>query len=271
MPRFSINVTMMLNEYAFLDRFAAAADLGFTAVDIQFPYEHPAKAVAERARAAGVEVVLINTPASNLGGGDPEAEEVGLAGLPGREEDFRAALERTLEYSLALGNKRVHVMAGRRPEVADPALCRTTLTRNLALAAEVLGADGITAMLEPINGRDVPGFLVQTTEAAAEVIEAAGGKPGAGPGSGPGNPALLFDLYHRQVMQGDLIPALERHLPAIAHIQFADTPGRHEPGSGEINYARVFQAIDDLGYDGWVGAEYLPQGTTAESLGWFRA
>ena len=276
MPRFSINVTMMLNEHAFLDRFAAAADLGFAAVDIQFPYDHPPEAVAERARAAGVEVVLINTPADvpgagDLGAGDPgagdqEAGETGLAGLPGREADFRAGLERTLEYSRALGNKRVHVLAGVRPEAADPALCRATLAGNLALAAEVLGHEGITAMLEPINGRDVPGFLVQTTEAAVEAIVAAGG----GTDRGPGNPALLFDLYHRQVMQGDLIPALERHLPMIAHIQFADTPGRHEPGSGEINYGRVFQAIDELGYDGWVGAEYRPQGTTAESLGWFR-
>jgi hydroxypyruvate isomerase len=253
MPRFSINVSFMLHEHAFLDRFAAAADLGFAAVDIQFPYDHPPEAVARRARAAGLEVVLINLPA-----GDRAAGELGIAALPGREAEFRAGIERARAYCRALGAGRVNVLAGRLPAGGDPAACRAVLTDNLRLAAEAFAREDITVMVEPANGRDNPGCLLQTTEAALEAIELAGA----------GNLRLQFDLYHRQVMQGDLIPALERHLPRIAHVQFADTPGRHEPGSGEINFPKVFAALDTLGYQGWVGAEYRPTGTTAESLGW---
>ena len=254
MPRFSINVSFMLHEHAFLDRFAAAADLGFAGVDIQFPYDHPPEAIAQRARAAGLEVVLINLPA-----GDVAAGELGIAALPGREAEFRAGIDRALDYCRALGAARVNVLAGRVPEDADPAACRAVLIDNLRLAAEAFAREDITVMVEPANGRDNPGFLIQTTEDALEAIDRAGA----------GNLRLQFDLYHRQVMQGDLIPALERHLPRIAHVQFADTPGRHEPGTGEINFAAVFAALDTLGYSGWVGAEYRPTGTTAESLAWF--
>lgn len=255
MPRFSINVSFMLEEFAFLDRFAAAADLGFAAVDIQFPYDHPPEAVAARARAAGLEVVLHNLPA-----GDRAAGDLGIAALPGREAEFRAGVEQALTYSQALGNKRVNILAGRLPPGLAPEACRPVLAANLRYAAEAFGREGITVMVEPANGRDVPGFLLQTTEAALSAMADAGGE----------NLALQFDLYHRQIMQGDLIPALERHLPQIAHIQIADTPGRHEPGTGEIAYERVFAALDRLGYAGWVGAEYKPSSaTTADSLAWF--
>ncbi len=254
MPRFSINVSFMLHEHVFLDRFAAAADLGFAGVDIQFPYDHPPETVAQRARAAGVEVVLINLPAGDLAAG-----ELGIAALPGREAEFRAGIDRALAYCRALGAARVNVLAGRVPEGTEPAACRAVLIDNLRLAAEAFAREDVTVMVEPANGRDNPGFLLQTTEDALEAIDRAGAE----------NLKLQFDLYHRQVMQGDLIPALERHLPRIAHVQFADTPGRHEPGTGEINFAAVFAALDALGYGGWVGAEYRPTGTTAGSLDWF--
>ena len=254
MPRFSINVSMMLTEHDFLDRFGAAAELGFRAVDIQFPYDHPPAAIAARARAAGVEVVLVNLPVGDLVDGGP-----GLACVPGCEPAFRAGLERALDYCRALDCRRVNVLAGRMAPGRTPAQCRDVLVDNLAFAADAFAAHGITVMVEPVNGRDLPGFLIQTTEAALDVIDRAGET----------NLKLQFDLYHRQIMQGDLIPALERHLARIAHVQFADTPGRHEPGTGEINFDRVFAALDELGYGGWVGAEYRPLTTTPASLAWF--
>lgn len=255
MPRFSINASFMLLEHPFLDRFAAAADLGFAAVDIQFPYDHPPEAVAARVEQAGVEVVLINAPA-----GDREAGEAGIAGLPGREGEFRAGIEQALTYCRALDCRRVNVLAGIAPPDMTPADCAETLAGNLRHAAERCAAEEVTVMAEAINGRDVPGFLLQTTEATLAAFARAGHD----------NLWLQFDLYHRQIMEGDLIPGLERHLPRIGHIQFADTPGRGEPGTGEIDLPFVFDAIDGLGYDGCVGAEYVPTTSTAESLKWFR-
>ncbi len=254
MPRFSINVSMMLTEHDFLDRFQAAADLGFAAVDIQFPYDHPPATVADRAAAAGVEVVAINLPVGDLTQGGP-----GLACVPGREPAFRAGIGRALDYCRALDCRRVNVLAGRVPSGAAADRCRAVLVENLGAAADAFGQHAITVMVEPVNGRDVPGFLIQTTEDACDVIDRAG----------RANLGIQFDLYHRQIMQGDLIVALETHLARIAHVQFADTPGRHEPGTGEINFERVFAALDTLGYDGWVGAEYRPRTTTAASLTWF--
>ncbi|MDJ0610705.1 MAG: TIM barrel protein [Kiloniellales bacterium] len=255
MPRFSINASFMLPEHPFLDRFAAAADLGFRAVDLQFPYDHPAEAVAARARAAGVEVVLINVPAGDLAAG-----EAGTAGLPGREAEFREGVEEAVAYCRALDCRRVNVLAGTTPRGLTPSDCAEVLAANLRHAAERCAAEGITVMVEALNGRDNPGFLLQTTDEALAAIARAG----------HGNLRLQFDLYHRQVMEGDLIRGLEENLPRIAHIQFADNPGRGAPGSGEINLSAVFDAIDRLGYGGWVGAEYVAAGPTGESLGWFR-
>lgn len=254
MPRFSINVSFMLHEHAFLDRFAAAADLGFAAVDIQFPYDHPPEAVARRARAAGVDVVLINLPA-----GDRAAGEIGIAALPGREAEFRAGIETARAYCRALGNRRVNVLAGRVPDGVAPDACRAVLAENLRRAAEAFARDDVTVMVEPINGIDAPGFLIQTAEDALAAIDRAGAA----------GLALQLDLYHHRMMGGDPVPALERHLARISHVQFADAPGRHEPGTGDIDFARAFAALDGLAYAGWVGAEYRPSGTTADSLGWF--
>lgn len=255
MPRFSINVSMMLHEHAFLDRFAAAADLGFAGVDIQFPYEHAADAVAARARAAGVEVVLINLPAADLtAGGD------GLAGVPGREAEFDRAIETARAYAGALRARRVNVLPGRLAEGVPVAEARRTLVGSLRRAADAFAGDGVTVMIEPCNTRDVPRSLVSRVDDAVVILDEAG-RP---------NLALQFDVYHRQIMDGDLIEGFRACLPRIAHVQFADVPGRHEPGTGEINHERVFAAIDASGYDGWVGAEYVPTGTTAQSLGWMR-
>ncbi len=255
MPRFSINLSMMLQEHAFLDRFQAASDLGFKGVDIQFPYEHPADVIAARASAAGVEVVLINVPAGDLSsGGD------GLACVPGREEEFARGLETARAYVDALGCRRVNVLAGRLPQGCDPARARLTLADNLRRAADLFARDGVTVMLEPCNTRDVPRYLVSRTGEAIALLDECG-RP---------NLALQFDFYHRQIMEGDLLDGFRAALPSVAHLQFADAPGRHEPGTGTIDFPALFAAIDASGYDGWVGAEYVPSTTTAASLGWFR-
>lgn len=255
MPRFSINVSMMLHEHAFLDRFSAAAELGFAGVDIQFPYEYDADVVAARARAAGVEVVLINLPAADLtAGGD------GLAGVPGREAEFDRAIEVARTYAGVLGARRVNVLPGRLADGVSIAAARRTLVESLRRAADAFADDGVMVMMEACNTRDVPRFLVSRVDDAVAILDEAD-RP---------NLALQFDFYHRQIMDGDLIEGFHACLPRIAHVQFADVPGRHEPGTGEINYERVFAAIDASTYEGWVGAEYVPTGTTAQSLGWMR-
>lgn len=253
MPRFSINVSMMLQEFGFLDRFQAAADLGFRGVDIQFPYAFPAEAVAKAARRADVEIVLINVPAGDLqSGGD------GFACVPGREADFARAIEEAADHAFVLGVQRVNVLSGRVPQSMTREAAMATLSRNLQLAADRFAPLGVTVMVEPCNGRDVPRYLVQRTSDAIEAIDAAGRE----------NLAIQFDFYHRQIVEGDLIEGFRAALPRIAHVQFADAPGRHEPGTGEINHRSLFAAIDASGYAGWVGAEYRPTGTTAASLGW---
>ena len=256
MPRFSINLSMMLQEHAFLDRFQAAADLGFRGVDIQFPYDHPAEEIAERAQSAGVEIVLINIPAGDLiTGGD------GLACVPGREEGFAAGLETAKAYVRALRCQRVNVLTGRVPVDVSQADAEETFVRNLRLAADAFAPLGVTVMMEPCNQRDVPRYLVSRTEHALALIDRADRE----------NLALQFDFYHRQITEGDLIEGFRSSLPRIAHVQFADNPGRHEPGTGEIKYERIFEAIDVSGYTGWVGAEYRPSGRTADSINWLRS
>jgi len=253
MPSFSINISMMLREYPFLERSRAAADLGFAAIDIQFPYDEAPTAVGRAVRAAGVEVVLFNVAVGDLAAG------VGLASTPGLEGQFRAAVETACRYVDALGNRRVNVIAGCLPKGALRAGYVDTLVENLGFAVEAFAPFGVTVMLEPLNGRDVPGFLLPTTESAREVIARLGDD----------RVKIQFDVYHRQRAQGEIIAGLRENLPHIGHIQFADNPGRHEPGTGEINFDNLFAAIDASDYAGWVGAEYLPTGATADSLGWF--
>lgn len=256
MPRFSINASMMLTEHAFCDRFQAAADLGFAGVDLQLPYEFDADVLAARAASAGVEIVLINVPAGDLlQGGD------GLACVPGRQQDFAQALVQARDYVRALGCQRVNVLSGRVPVGVSADAARAVLVDNLRRAAEVFAEDGVTVMMEPCNTRDMPRYLVSRMSQALAIFDEVECY----------NLALQFDFYHRQVMEGDLIEGFRAVLPRIAHIQFADTPGRHQPGTGEIAFERVFEAIDASGYQGWVGAEYRPTGTTAASLGWMRS
>lgn len=255
MPRFSINVSMMLTEHAFFDRFAAAAALGFRGVDIQFPYDHEAGEIAARAAEAGVEIVLVNVPAADLTeGGD------GLACVPERRADFADALEQCAAYVEVLGVRRINVLSGRVPAGVARETALAAFIDNLRLAADRFAPLGVTVMTEPCNGRDVPRYLLQKTADALAAIEAAA-RP---------NLAVQFDFYHRQIVEGDLIEGFRAALPRIGHIQFADVPGRHEPGTGEINYRGIFRAIDAAGYDGWVGAEYRPAGPTAAGLGWMK-
>lgn len=255
MPRFSINVSMMLQEHAFLDRFQAAADLGFKGVDIQFPYEFSAEEIFERAQRAAVEIVLINVPAGDLiKGGN------GLACVPGRVAEFADAVAKARSYVEILGCKRVNVLMGLVPEEITQQEAEYTFVHNLRLAADTFAPMGVTVMTEPCNQRDVPRYLASRTEHAIALLDLAE-RPYL---------AIQFDFYHRQVTEGNLIEGFLSALPRIAHLQFADNPGRHEPGTGEIAYEHIFAAIDASGYTGWVGAEYRPSRETSSTLHWMK-
>jgi hydroxypyruvate isomerase len=256
MPRFAANLSYLFAEFDPLDRFAVAADAGFEAVEIQFPYEFGSAADVARAReVADLEVLLINTPL-----GDRAAGDRGLLSVPARQADFRAGIAQAIEYADALGAGRCHLVAGVPGDGHGRADCLAVAAENLQGAAERLGEHHVLAMVEAINGRDIPGFFIQTSDQAIELLDRA---------QHP-NTAFQFDAYHMQIMQGDLIETFRRLLPRIGHVQFADTPGRHQPGTGEINFANLFAAIDGLGYTGWVAAEYAPTGLTTDSLDWFR-
>jgi 2-dehydrotetronate isomerase len=253
MPRFAANLSTMFTDWPFLERFAAARKAGFEAVECQFPYEEEAADLKAELSANGLKMLLINTPA-----GDFAAGERGLAGLPGREADFRAALERALAYAEALDCPQIHVMAGVRPDGASREKCWATYKANLRIAGEAAAAAGRLALIEPINTRDIPGFLLNTPAEGAALVEELG------------LPAvrLQFDFYHAQIMAGDLARSFERHLPLIAHVQIAGVPERHEPDVGELHYPYLFDLLDRLGYGGWVGCEYFPAAGTEDGLGW---
>lgn len=253
MPKLAANLSTLFPELDFLDRFAAAARAGFRYVEYQFPYAWPAEEVARRARAAGVEVVLHNLPA-----GDMTKGERGIACLPARAEEFREGVERAIEYAKAVSCPRLNCIAGLAPQ--DDAH-RRQLVDNVRYAARRLGAVGVRLMIEPINTRTVPGFFLTGSAQAIDVLNAAG----------EGNAFLQYDIFHMQIMEGDLAGTIERLLPRIGHMQLADVPDRHEPGSGEINFAFLLARIDELGYAGWMGCEYNPRGDTLEGLKWARA
>ena len=254
MPRFSANISMLFAERGWLDRPAAAAAAGFGAVEIQFPYDRPAEDWRRAIEAVGLAVSVVNLPVGDMLSGGP-----GLAATPGREADFRQALEAAREVAAALRPGNVNVLAG-YPERHgfDRARCLDTLADNLRVAADAMGEIGIGVVVEAVNTVDRPGFLLSTSEQALEVIDRAG----------HGNLALEHDLYHMDIMEGRLVPRLGEIVARIGHIQFADNPGRHEPGTGAIDFPAVFAAIDGLGYDGWTAAEYFPSRTTEETLGW---
>jgi hydroxypyruvate isomerase len=245
---------MLYGEHAFLDRFAAAKGDGFTGVEFLFPYVHPREELAERLRRHGLVQVLHNLPA-----GDWDKGERGIASLPGREGEFQDGVARAIDYATTLGCKQLNCLAGVPPEGADPERARRTLVENLRFAAPRLKAAGIKLLLEPVNTRDIPGFFVHRSAQAVGIIEEVGSD----------NLWLQHDFYHAQVMEGDLVPTFRRLKDRIAHVQIADNPGRHEPGTGEIRYPFVFETLDAEGYAGWVGCEYKPKGRTADGLAWF--
>jgi hydroxypyruvate isomerase len=254
MPRFAANLSMMFNEVPFLDRFALAAKAGFKGAEFLFPYEHPAAEIAARLKDNGLQQVLFNAPP-----GDWAKGERGMACHPGREPEFRDSIMRALDYAGALGCPRLHVMAGMVP----PGVAQGTLTSlyaiNLAWAAERAIAQGVKCCIEPINQRDMPGYALTGIANGIQVIEAVG----------PDRLGLQFDLYHTQITEGDLVPRARAALPYIAHMQVADTPGRNEPGTGEVNWPFVFAQLDAMGYRGWIGCEYRPAGETLAGLSWF--
>lgn len=253
MVRIAANVSMLFVEHPLAERFGAAAAAGFAAVEIQFPYALPADAIRRELDRHGLALVLHNLPA-----GDFAAGERGLAALPGREAEFRAGVAQAVAYAKALGVPRLNALAGIPPADADAALVRRTLVGNLRHAAAVLADAGLTLLVEPINRFDMPGFWLNTCEQAVALLDEVGAP----------NAFVQHDLYHAQRMTGELIGTLRRFLPRIGHIQIADNPGRHEPGSGEIHWPAVFGELARLGYAGDIGAEYLPAGRTADGLGW---
>ena len=255
MPKFAANLTMMFNEVPFPQRFAAAADAGFTAVEFLFPYDHPPQEVAGWLRQNGLQNVLFNMPP-----GDWAAGERGMASLPGREEDFRASVDLAITYARALGTPRLHAMAGLLPQGADRTHHRQTYIDNLRYAARKLAAESLILLIEPINTRDIPGFFLNA-QADAHAIRGEVGEP---------NLQVQMDFYHAQIVEGDLAVKLRQYLPHVGHIQIAGVPERHEPDDGEVNYRYLLRLIDELGYDGWVGCEYRPRAGTVEGLGWMK-
>ncbi len=258
MPKFAANLSMMYTEHAFVDRFAAAAADGFTAVEYLFPYEWPADTLAAQLKAHGLQQVLFNAPPGNFAAG-----ERGIAALPGREAEFRDGIARALDYAAVLACPRVHVMAGLVPAGSSRAALRPTYAANLAWAAERAGKAGIDLLVEPINTRDIPGYVLNRQDDAHALLAEIGAP----------NLKVQMDLYHCQIVEGDLATKLRTYLPTgrVGHIQIAGVPSRHEPDDGEVDHGYLFDVIDALAWDGWIGCEYRPAGATSDGLGWLRA
>ena len=253
MPKFAANLTMLFTEVPFLDRFERAARAGFDAVEFLFPYDHPTHEIRQRLDAHGLKLVLHNLPA-----GDWNAGERGIACHPDRTVEFRAGVRRAIEVATMLGAPQLNCLAGKAPAGVDDAVLRATFVANLRHAAAELKKAGLRLLIEPINTFDIPGFYLSRTAQALAVLDELGAD----------NALLQYDLYHAQRMEGELAATVERHLARIGHIQLADNPGRHEPGSGEMNYAFLFRHLDRIGYRGWIGCEYKPAANTEAGLGW---
>jgi hydroxypyruvate isomerase len=254
MPKFAANLTMMFGEVPFLDRFAAASRAGFAGVEYLFPYDYSKEDLRARLRDHRLVQVLHNLP-----GGHWSAGERGIACLPDRTAEFAEGVDKAIDYATALGCTSLNCLAGISPTGVTSEQARQTFVSNLKVASKRLASAGIRLLIEPINTKDIPGFFLTTTSQALEILESVGSD----------NLFLQYDVYHMQIMEGDLASRIERNLPRIAHMQIADNPGRHEPGTGEINFDFLFGFIDRIGYQGWIGCEYKPAGATEAGLGWF--
>jgi hydroxypyruvate isomerase len=255
-PKFAANLTMLFSELPFLDRFAAAKAAGFSGVEYLFPYDFDKADLREQLDEHGLTQVLHNLPAGNWAGG-----ERGIAILPERIDEFRDGVARAIDYARALDCRQVNCLVGIAPRDADPFELNEVLVGNLRFAADALAKERIKLLVEPINTLDIPGFFLNRTEQAVQLIADVRSS----------NLFIQYDIYHMQVMEGDIARTVQKHLPRIAHIQLADNPGRNEPGTGEINYPFLFRHLDTIGYRGWVGCEYKPRTTTVDGLGWHGA
>ncbi len=253
MPNFAANLTMLFNELPFLERFEAAAKADFQAVEFLFPYAFAVEDIQQRLDTHGLELVLHNLPA-----GDWDAGERSIACLPDRVQEFRAGVATAIRYAQALGVEQLNCLAGKAPAGVASDELHQTFVSNLRYAAAELGAVGMRLLIEPINTYDIPGFYLNRTWQALAVLDEVGAD----------NALMQYDIYHAQRMEGELGATLKTHLARIGHIQLADNPGRHEPGTGEINYAWLFKHLDTIGYKGWVGCEYKPATSTRAGLGW---
>jgi 2-dehydrotetronate isomerase len=254
MPAFAANLSFMFNELAFLDRFEAAANAGFKAVEFLFPYEYRTEEITLRLRQHQLQNVLFNLPP-----GDWSAGERGIAILPGREAQFADGIAKAIDYAKALACPRVHALAGIAPAGSDKAALRKTYLSNLKYAAKELAKHNLDLMIEPINTQDMPGYFLNTQAEAFAICQEVGAP----------NIKMQMDIYHMQMMSENLEANIRRYLPHVGHIQIANTPGRHEPDNGNINYPQIFDLLDELNYEGWIGCEYRPKRTTLEGLGWF--
>lgn len=253
MPRFAANLSMMFTEVPFLERFGRAAQAGFQAVEFLFPYEHPPETVAAALKKHGLTQALFNMPPGNWAAG-----ERGMAAIPGREQEFRDNVAVALRYAKALECKTLHAMSG-ITEGLDREACKATFVENFRFAADALAKEGITLLVEPINSRNMPGYFIAHQLEAVELVERVG-RP---------NVSVQLDLYHAQIMDGDLTRLIEKMHGRFAHVQIASVPERHEPDEGELNYPHLYAVLDRLGYQGWIGCEYNPRGETEAGLGWF--
>ena len=253
MPKLAANLSMMYTEHSFLERFGAAAKDGFRGVEFLFPYEHPALEIKSHLEAHGLTQALFNGPP-----GDWSKGERGMASIPGREDEFKRSVETALDYARVLGNRRLHVMAGLIAPDQDRARHREVYLRNLSYAAAQAAPLGITVVIEPINTRDIPGFFLNRQDEAHAVCAEVGAA----------NLKVQMDLYHCQIVEGDLAMKVRKHMPGVGHMQIAGVPERHEPDLGELNYPYLFKVIDECGYDGWIGCEYRPRAGTSAGLGW---
>lgn len=255
MPKLAANLNYLFTEVDLLDRFGAAAKAGFRGVEYQSPYAHDKHAFAERLREHGLHMVLMNLPA-----GDPQAGDAGIACDPKRIQEFRDGVVQGIDFAQTLDCPQLNCLAGIAPPGVEAGRLFETFIDNLRFAAEHFADVGLRLLIEPINTRDRPGFYLSRSTQAVEIIDAVGAD----------NLFLQFDVYHTQIMQGDIVRNFERHRDRIAHVQIADNPGRHEPGTGELNFPFILAAFDQAGYAGWVSCEYAPSTTTEASLAWAR-